>query len=90
MHVVTKIFGLLLYVALAVRGKEQQSQELNPYTSALKQRFEKAFFDSCPKYPFVKQWVDGLDNAMSQTRFVTFMYHEPGLKNGGLGDRLGM
>ena len=61
-------------------------QELNPYTSSLKSKFEQSFKEKCSKYPFVKQWEQSLENTGD--RYVTFMYHEPGLKNGGLGDRI--
>jgi hypothetical protein len=59
---------------------------LNAYTQSLRTRFETAFQEKCTKYPFVKQWERSLENTTD--RYVTFMYHEPGLKNGGFGDRI--
>jgi hypothetical protein len=52
-----------------------------------KDAFEKTFHDRCDKYPFVQQYVNKLVN--SDERYLTFVYQENGLKNGGLGDKLG-
>jgi hypothetical protein len=74
----------------AINASEKKSSsavELNPYTKSLRSRFENAFVDKCQKYPFVKQWENKLEHTGD--RYVTFMYHEPGLRNGGLGDRIG-
>ena len=59
---------------------------LSPYTRALRERFEASFHSKCHKYPFIKQWENKLEHT--DERFITFMYHEPGLRNGGLGDRI--
>jgi len=59
---------------------------LSPYTQAIRERFEESFHSKCSKYPFLKQWEHKLEHT--DDRFVTFMYHEPGLRNGGLGDRI--
>jgi len=59
---------------------------LSPYTQALRERFEASFHSKCNKYPFLKQWEHKLEHT--DERFMTFMYHEPGLRNGGLGDRI--
>lgn len=52
-----------------------------------KRRFENGFNSKCSKYPFVAQYLANLQ-APSQ-RFIIFVYHEAGVNNGGLGDRLG-
>jgi hypothetical protein len=57
-------------------------------TEVLKPAFEKSFHDRCTteKYPFVKKFVDKLENPGH--RFVHFVLHEHGFHNGGFGDRL--
>ena len=52
-----------------------------------KSRFESTFNKTCSKYPFVSQYLANLE-APSQ-RFMIFVFDEGGVKNGGLGDRLG-
>ncbi len=52
-----------------------------------KQAFEKSFHDRCDKYPFVQQYVNKLE--YTNERYLTFVYQESGLKNGGLGDKIG-
>jgi hypothetical protein len=54
--------------------------------SHLRDIFQKDFHDSCDSYPFVKEYYRQLENPSG--RFIVFVYHEPGLRNGGLGDRL--
>ena len=87
-------FLLLVFLSISCNfgvaqneGSKGPAVELNEYTKALRRRFEDSFVDKCQKYPFVKQWGNLLEN--SSDRYVTFMYHEPGLRNGGLGDRIG-
>ncbi len=62
------------------------SAGLNAYTQALRDRFEASFQEKCYKYPFIKQWEYKLENT--DDRYVTFIYQEPRLRNGGLGDRV--
>ena len=50
-------------------------------------RFESTFDKTCSKYPFVSQYLANLE-APAQ-RFIIFVFDERGVKNGGLGDRLG-
>jgi hypothetical protein len=52
-----------------------------------KNSFEKTFHDRCDKYPFVGQYINKLEH--SDERYFVFVYQENGLKNGGLGDKLG-
>ena len=52
-----------------------------------KQAFEKSFHDRCDKYPFVQQYVNKVE--YTNERYLTFVYQESGLKNGGLGDKIG-
>lgn len=52
-----------------------------------KEEFERNFHERCDKYPFVEQYVNKLVN--SDERYFVFVYQEHGLKNGGLGDKLG-
>lgn len=58
-----------------------------PYTAYLKESFERNFQDRCGKYPFVQQYVQLMDNPNGKQ--IMFVYQEPRLKNGGLGDRIG-
>lgn len=53
----------------------------------LQAEFERNFHETCSKYRFVDNFVKNMENPSD--RFVVFVYHENGLKNGGLGDRLG-
>jgi hypothetical protein len=57
-------------------------------TEILRPAFEKTFRDSCTieKYPFIEKYYKNLENPSD--RFVHFVFHEHGLKNGGFGDRL--
>eukprot|EP00605_Chrysophyceae_sp_TOSAG23-4_P002970 GSChrysophyteH1.ASY1.ANO1.3272.1 assembled CDS len=75
---------ILILTASFTHGEEYMN--MNPYTRALRKRFEDSFLDKCLKYPFVKQWENLLEHTTD--RYVTFIYHEPGLRNGGLGDRI--
>lgn len=52
-----------------------------------KEQFEKTFHDRCDKYPFVDHYVRKVE--FSDERYLTFVYQESGLKNGGLGDKIG-
>ena len=56
-------------------------------TSELERTFTKSFMNSCMKYPFVQQYWDSLEHPTG--RHVVFVLQEPGLKNGGFGDRIG-
>lgn len=57
-------------------------------TEILRPAFEKTFADRCnpQKYPFMERYYQNLENPSD--RFVHFVFHEHGLKNGGFGDRL--
>lgn len=57
-------------------------------TEVLKPAFEKSFHDRCTieKYPFIKAFTNKLENPGD--RFVHFVLHEHGFRNGGFGDRL--
>lgn len=54
----------------------------------LKPAFEKSFHDRCTveKYPFIEKFIKKLENPGD--RFVHFVLHEHGFRNGGFGDRL--
>lgn len=52
-----------------------------------KEAFEKTFHDTCDKYPFVAEYLRKLEH--SDERYLVFVYQENGLRNGGLGDKLG-
>ena len=58
-------------------------------SDVLRPAFEKSFNDKCNsnKYPFIEQHYKNLENP-SSNKFVHFVFHENGLKNGGFGDRL--
>lgn len=55
--------------------------------SGARNRFEKRFNDTCSKYPFVANHLSNLENPSQ--RYMIFVFHETGINNGGLGDRLG-
>eukprot|EP00428_Durinskia_dybowskii_P067971 CAMPEP_0170370138 /NCGR_PEP_ID=MMETSP0117_2-20130122/8355_1 /TAXON_ID=400756 /ORGANISM="Durinskia baltica, Strain CSIRO CS-38" /LENGTH=524 /DNA_ID=CAMNT_0010624901 /DNA_START=49 /DNA_END=1623 /DNA_ORIENTATION=+ len=52
-----------------------------------KNAFEQTFHDRCDKYPFVSQYINKLEK--SDERYFVFVYQENGLRNGGLGDKIG-
>jgi hypothetical protein len=52
-----------------------------------KRLFEEDFHDRCDKYPFVQKYINRLENT--DERYLTFVYQEGRLRNGGLGDRIG-
>jgi hypothetical protein len=58
-----------------------------PFTAFLRKDFEDSFHRQCDKYPFVDQFVHHLEHPGN--RHLLFVYQEPGLRNGGLGDRFG-
>ena len=49
--------------------------------------FQRSFNESCLKYDFVRKYINLLEYPNG--RYVVFVMHEAGLKNGGLGDRIG-
>jgi hypothetical protein len=57
-------------------------------TEVLRPAFEKTFQDRCnpTKYPFMDRFYRNLEAPSD--RFVNFVFHEHGLRNGGFGDRL--
>jgi hypothetical protein len=57
------------------------------YTDYIKRHFEETFHEKCDKYPFVNTFTNLLDQPSE--KYVMFVFQDPGLKNGGLGDRLG-
>ncbi len=57
------------------------------YKEHLQSKFESLFHKKCDKYPFVQRYVDKLEH--SNEKYLTFVYQQPGLRNGGLGDRMG-
>ena len=66
----------------------EASDHTKLYSQHLREKFEQSFHNKCMKYPFVDKWVNSIENARSRN-YYTFMFQEPGLKNGGLGDRIG-
>jgi hypothetical protein len=57
-------------------------------TEVLRPEFERTFRDRCSpqKYPFIDLFYKNLENPSN--RFVHFVFHEHGLRNGGFGDRI--
>ena len=55
--------------------------------SFIEKRFQRSFNQTCLKYDFVKKYWNSL--LYPNGRYVVFVLNEPGLKNGGLGDRIG-
>lgn len=52
-----------------------------------KHAFERTFHERCDKYPFVDQYINKMEH--SDERYLTFVYQQNGLRNGGLGDKIG-
>jgi hypothetical protein len=77
--------GALFFMALLV--VIQGTVAMNDFASFLSTRFEKQFHRKCDKYPFVQHHYAKLENPGE--RYINFVYQEPGLRNGGLGDRIG-
>mmetsp|Transcript_20249 Transcript_20249/g.29029 ORF Transcript_20249/g.29029 Transcript_20249/m.29029 type:complete len:528 (+) Transcript_20249:2-1585(+) len=57
------------------------------FRKEMQREFQNNFHDRCDKYAFVHKWVHLLDNPPE--KHLIFVYEESGLRNGGLGDRLG-
>lgn len=57
-------------------------------TEVLRPAFEQTFHERCPmsKYPFIERYYRSLEQPSD--RFINFVFHEHGLKNGGFGDRI--
>ncbi len=68
---------LLFFVLLLV---------ISPSKGSYKQRFEKQFNDTCRRYPFVEKYWSNIHEPKNKT--VVFVFHEAGLNNCGLGDRM--
>ena len=85
-------FLALLCCNARIEGEESQHYEsvehAKAYSLRLREKFEQSFHDKCAKYHFVDKWVQSLEEGMYRN-YYTFMFQENGLKNGGLGDRLG-
>lgn len=54
---------------------------------SMREMFHQSFEDRCRKYSFVDEYLANLKKPSD--RFLIFVYHEKGLRNGGFGDRLG-
>ena len=74
----------LFFYAYSIEGHASNQSYSN---GGPKRRFEDGFNNTCSKYPFVAQYLANFE-APSQ-RFMIFVFHEAGVSNGGLGDRLG-
>lgn len=81
------VFVALLVFAALARGAEELDSEGRRYVTRLRGHFERQFNKTCSKYPFVQRYVHQLENTGD--KYVVFVYHEQGLRNGGLGDRIG-
>jgi hypothetical protein len=57
-------------------------------TEVLRPAFEQTFRERCPvsKYPFIERYYRNIEQPSD--RFMNFVFHEHGLKNGGFGDRI--
>ncbi len=81
--IVTSLSGILILICCLMFTSCYEF----PYTEFLKESFENNFQERCEKYPFVQQYVRSLDYPSGKQ--LMFVYQEPRLKNGGLGDRIG-
>lgn len=77
---------LLLLLLQHINGEESVNRG-RLYANRLRLRFEERFNQTCLKYPFVSRFVNQIENTGD--KYVVFVYHEQGLRNGGLGDRIG-
>lgn len=80
--VVSKLFLFLILYLGACHAIEQTFSE-----NGARKRFETRFNNTCSKYPFVANYLSNLENPSK--RYMIFVFHEAGINNGGLGDRLG-
>ena len=80
------IFSLCLYFCCDMK---HQSATMATVMSAedIENSFTKTFDDSCLKYDFVRSYRSLLQTPNG--RSVVMVFNENGLKNGGLGDRIG-
>lgn len=76
----TKPFFSCIFFFLFITGTTSTLQQL-------RETFERDFHSSCDSYQFVQRYISNIENPSN--RHIVFVYHENGLKNGGLGDRLG-
>lgn len=82
-YIVALMLASLAALALGI----QDDGEGLRYAGRLRSRFERQFNTTCLKYPFVQRFIHQIENPGD--KYVVFVYHEPGLRNGGLGDRIG-
>ena len=54
----------------------------------MKSKFEKDFHQKCDKYPFVKRYVEMVEQNNEEGRFVTFVFNDINQVTGGMGDKL--
>lgn len=57
------------------------------YSMTMRENFVESFDKTCRKYDFVRKYWKNLENPSG--KFFHFVFQEKGLRNGGLGDRLG-
>ena len=85
-------FFAMLCRGARIEGNNDQQHEFGDhakaYSRSIRDKFERSFHDKCSKYHFVDKWVQSLEGGMDRN-YYTFMFQENGLKNGGLGYRLG-
>lgn len=81
------IFLTNISAIFLINSNHRQLDGTIPRKTLLQRNFEKNFNESCLKYDFVHNHFKNMENPSS--RFVVFVYNEKGLRNGGLGDRLG-
>lgn len=56
------------------------------HLESIKNQFQQNFHNHCDKYSFVEKFVRLLDHPAD--KYVVYVFDQPGLKNGGLGDRM--
>ena len=87
---ILSLFQVIYIIILLYNGYPTASRNttaVDEFIDYLRLSFENKFHQHCDKYKFVKKFIDRLE--YTDDRYLTYVYQEPTLKNGGLGDRLG-
>jgi hypothetical protein len=77
---------LIEVVILCVLTMLTSLQSFSYVNDVLKPQFQRDFTKTCMKYPFALEFIKRLKNPNG--RSVVFVFQQPGLRNGGFGDRI--
>lgn len=84
---ICQVICIIMLLSSACPMASRSTTTVDEFIDYLRLSFESKFHQHCDKYKFVKKFIDRLE--YTDDRYLTYVYQEPTLKNGGLGDRLG-